>query len=286
MDKHLPLERRSIRRQPLLLALTALAVVAIAACSTTGGESPKAAASASAGAATTLEGTPWQLTDYVGPEGNIVPVPTAVAATALFAGGTVSGNSGCNTYTGKYVLDGDALTISGLAVTSMACEAIPMAVEQAYTTALAKVATYSIDGDKLELKTAEGKVGLRYKVAATASLTGTRWVATSINNGKGGVGSVVAGSTVTAVFSADGKVAGSGGCNDYTGPYTVDGSKMTVGPVRSTKMACADEKVGAQEAQYFAAFEKVTKFSIDGDRLQLRDEGGALQVEYRTTLPK
>ena len=36
-----------------------------------------------------------------------------------------------------------------------------MALEKAYMAALEKVATYAISGDTLELRTAEGKVGLR-----------------------------------------------------------------------------------------------------------------------------
>jgi heat shock protein HslJ len=269
-----------------LVALTALAVVALAACTSTGGSSPSADASGSPVAAASLEGTPWQLTDYVGPGGGMLPVPDAVAATALFEGGRVSGSTGCNTYTGAYTLEGDALTVSGVATTMMACEPIPAAVEQAFTTALSSVATYRIAGDVLELTTAQGTVGLRFAVAQAPSLTGTRWVATQINNGTGGVTSVVAGTTVTAVFGEDGKMAGTSGCNDYSGSYTVDGSSMTLTGLTSTRKACMDDAVTAQEAQYLAALERVTSFTIAGDILQLRAEDGALQVGYQATLPE
>jgi len=187
---------------------------------------------------------------------------------------------------GSTDVDGDALTVSGVATTMMACEPVPTAVEQAFTAALAKVTTYSISGDVLELKTTGGKVGLRFKVAEPPSLTGTRWVATQINNGKGGVASVVAGTTVTALFGDDGTVTGSSGCNDYSGSYTIDGSNLTFSALTSTRKACVDEAVTTQETQYLAALGKVKTFGSAGDRLQLRDEGGALQVVYEATLPQ
>jgi len=45
-----------------------------------------------------LEGTEWPLADYLGREGALVRVPEDVIATAQFAGGTVSGATGCNRY--------------------------------------------------------------------------------------------------------------------------------------------------------------------------------------------
>ena len=267
-----------------LAAAAALAVACTAAgASPSGGASSPAASSPAA--ATPLEGTAWQLTDYVGPEGGSLPVPEGLAATATFDAGKVTGNGGCNQYNGAYTLDGDKLTISNVSMTAMACPAPQMALETAYTTALQKVATYAISGETLELRTAEGKVGLKYKVAVTPALTTTRWVATTINNGKGGAQSVVAGSTVTAVFAEDGTVAGSGGCNNYNGTYTVDGANLTFGPLASTKMMCEDEGISNQEAAYFAALDKVTTFAFAGQGLQLRDADGALQVEYSSTLP-
>jgi heat shock protein HslJ len=274
----------------LVAPVTGLALL-LAACTTTGGGASSPAASAApaasqapAASGTPLEGTDWLLTDYAGPEGTTIPVPEAVAATALFEGGKVSGNSGCNTYNGSYTLDGDKITISQLATTMMACGDVQMALEAAFTTAMGKVATWSITGDTLELKTAEGKVGLRFAATESPALTGTRWVATGINNGRGGVESVATGTEVTAIFGDDGQVTGSGGCNTYNGPYTVDGSKIKIGPVASTKMAC-EGSAGTQEAAYFMALEKATTFDFVQGRLELRDDGGALQVSYQATQP-
>jgi len=275
-----PARARITRRALPLVALTAIAALALAAC-TSGGASPSVEPM---DAGTPLEGTAWQLTDYVGPEGNTLPVPEAVAATAMFAAGKVSGNGGCNQYSVTYTLDGDKLTISGVTSTMMACPDLQMAVESAYLAALGTVATYTISATTLELKTAEGSVGLRYRAAKAPALTQTRWVATMINGGTGAVASVVAGSTVTAIFAEGGNVAGSGGCNTYNGTYTTDGASLDFGPLASTMKICAEAAVSQQEASYFAALDTVATYAFNGDLLQLRAADGALQVEYRPTV--
>ena len=58
-------------------------------------------------------------------------------------------------------------------------------------------------------------------------LTG-EWQALAINNGKEAVVSVQGGTTVTAIFGADGKLSGNAGCNTYNGTYTTDGDKITI----------------------------------------------------------
>ena len=147
----------------------------------------------------------------------------------------MSGNAGCNDYTGSYTVDGEKLTIGPLAATKKACGPAESAVETAFLTAMGKVATYAVSGDSLELKTAEAKVGLKFTATKPAGLSKTRWVATGVNNGKGAVSSVVIDTTLTAIFAEAGTVAGSGGCNDYNGPYTSDASTIKIGPLAATR---------------------------------------------------
>lgn len=272
--------------------VTLAAALAVVACSSTPGGSGSPAGSAapstagaSAAAGSGLEGTLWQLTEYVGPNGNAVPVPQAVAASASFAAGTVSGNAGCNDYTGSYTVDGEKLTIGPLAATRKACGPAESAVETAFLAVMGNVATYSINGDSLELKTADGKVGLAFAATEPTSLSKTRWVATGVNNGAGGVSSVVVDTTLTAIFAEAGTVAGSGGCNDYNGPYTSDASTIKIGPLATTRMLCnSPAGVDEQETQFLTALQAATTYTISGSTLELRDGGGALQVSFRATL--
>ena len=93
------------------------AAIALVACSSTGGQSGTPAVvhravgrgALGSGNGSGLEGPLWRLTEYLGPDGNGVPVPDAISASATFADGTVSGNAGCNDYTGSYTVAGDKL---------------------------------------------------------------------------------------------------------------------------------------------------------------------------------
>ncbi len=198
---------------------------------------------------------------------------------------TLSGNAGCNDYTGSYTVDGEKLTIGPLAATKKACGPAETAVETAFMAVMGNVATYSVSGGSLELKTAEAKVGLKFAATEPAGLSKTRWVATGVNNGTGAVSSVVIGTTITAIFAEAGTVAGSGGCNDYNGPYTSDASTIKIGPLAATRKLCnSPTGVDEQETQFFAAMQAATKYTIAGSKLELRDDGGALQVSFRASL--
>lgn len=279
-----PSRAQGARLARLAVPVAALAIV-LAAC--TGGASPSADAGASGEppATASLEGTPWQLTEYVGAGGRAINVPATLVVTATFEGGRVTGSGGCNTYSGSYTVDGEALAISSLVATKMSCGGPRDEVESQYLQILGLVESYTIDGQTLALRNGSGTITLRYEVAEVPELTGTRWVATGINNGNGAVTSTVEGTKVTAIFGEDGRVVGSGGCNEYNGTYTVDGDAIDVGPLAATKKACVDAGVSEQETAFFAAMEAATTYAISGDELELRDAEGALQVSFRPTLP-
>ncbi len=77
----------------------------------------------------------------------------------------VSGSDGCNRLMGSYLLDGDKLTLEEMAGTKMAC-AEGAEQTQAFNEALAKVASYSVHSDQLELRDATGLVLARFKAVA------------------------------------------------------------------------------------------------------------------------
>ncbi len=55
---------------------------------------------------------------------------------------------------------------------------------------------------------------------------------------------VAEGIKITATFNPDGTVNGSGGCNNYTGGYTLAGDQISVGPLASTMMFCETGQPG------------------------------------------
>jgi heat shock protein HslJ len=78
--------------------------------------------------------------------------------------GTASGSSGCNQYNGTYTTDGDGLSFGPLASTQRACvDADLGAQETAYLAALDTVASYLLEGNRLDLLTSDGSLAVSYE---------------------------------------------------------------------------------------------------------------------------
>lgn len=142
-----------------------------------------------------------------------------------FDGGNVAGSTGCNGFGGTYTQTGASLSITLGPVTQIACDTLAEQ-EAAVFAALPKVASLAQVGGTLTLLHAGGTALLAYSAQEEAGLVGPAWQVTGRNNGNEAVTSVVAGSTVTAMFAADGTVSGSAGCNGYSATYTLSGSDL------------------------------------------------------------
>jgi heat shock protein HslJ len=210
-----------------------------------------------------LIGTYWRLTSFYDGQGGVRSVLAGTEITAtLSEDGQLSGSAGCNSYFAAVEVSGSTITLSGpVGSTRMACgepEGI-MDQEGAFLTALEKIATYEIEADSLTLFDAGGEPVLSLTAVEPTPLVDMPWKVIGYNNGRGGVTSVLLGTELTATFGADGRVTGSSGI---------------------TEMFCSEpEGIMDQEAEYLAALSTATTYSIEGDRLQLRDADGALQVD-------
>ncbi len=231
---------------------------------------------------TSLGGTSWIVTGYNNGKQAVVSVAAGTELTANFgADGKLTGNAGCNDYTASYQSDGNKISIGPAATTMKACEQTIMDQETQYLAALATAATYRLDGDKLELRTADGAMAATFQktAAGSSALPGSSWIVTGYNNGKQAVVSTMAGTDLTASFGADGMLTGSAGCNDYSATYKVDGDKISIGPAATTRKAC-DQAVMDQEQQYLAALSTAATYRIDGSKLELRTVDGALAADF------
>jgi heat shock protein HslJ/uncharacterized protein YraI len=84
---------------------------------------------------------------------------------------------------------------------------------------------------------------------------------------------LAAGPAPTLYFSPDNMVSGSGGCNQLSGPYTLNGSALVIGPLVSTQMMC-DQALMTQEQAYIQALTAVASYEIAGNQLILRSGAG------------
>jgi len=73
---------------------------------------------------------------------------------------------------------------------------------------------------------------------------------------------------------AEGEVNGTAGCNNYFGPYEVDGNSLTIGPLGSTMMMCIQDDTATQETAFLANLGNVASYDIVNNQLQLIDADG------------
>ena len=253
-----------MRRLLIGIALVTVGIV-VAACSSGG----------SGGTGGTLEGKNWKLTSYDF-AGAATAVPDGIVVDATFAAGKVAGFSGCNLYNAPATVDGAKLTVGKAATTAMACEPTATDLEASYLANLSNAATFTATADALTIYNKTGKLVLTYAAGAANPLEG-EWLVTGYNNGKEAVTSPIAGTELTATFTPDGQVSGNAGCNTYNGPYKLDGTSLTVGPLATTMKAC-EQAIMDQETQFLTALQMPTTVEPSGATVTLRDASGATQV--------
>lgn len=73
-------------------------------------------------------------------------------------------------------------------------------------------------------------------------------------------------------FQNDGKLIGFAGCNSFFGSYVATDNTIEPGPIGSTRMACPDD-VMAAEQKFLAALQSATSYRIVADELILTGEG-------------
>jgi len=110
--------------------------------------------------------------------------------------------------------------------------------------------------------------------APAGELAGTRWVLSDLN----GTAPVA---EATLQFDAEGRLAGTTGCNQYGGSYSVEGANLAVGELVSTEMACTADGVMQQELNFLNALSQATGYSIVGETLTIEAADGARLVFTR-----
>ncbi len=79
------------------------------------------------------------------------------------------------------------------------------------------------------------------------------------------------GSSISAEFTADGRVSGSAGCNQYSGSYKVSGKKITFSSAIATTLTACNVVLNVQETAYLKALSDARTYSVSGEQLTLLD---------------
>jgi heat shock protein HslJ len=115
-----------------------------------------------------LVGTTWTASSYNTGTEAVTTLMADTAITATFTeDGKLSGSAGCNNFMTSYTVEGSNITIQPPATTRKHCPepAGIMEQEAAFVSMLPQTATYSISGNALELRTADGALVASFTAA-------------------------------------------------------------------------------------------------------------------------
>jgi heat shock protein HslJ len=233
-----------------------------------------------------LTANPWVATQIQTSDGVKLPLNGTSPAIFFSTDGIAAGNATVNSFKGPYTAEGRNLKIGPLVSSDWVGPQMEAAQDAAVLEALASTARYHIQDGELQLSDAAGNLLMGMKVAQEPKLVGPVWKCTEYVSESGDLASTVGTSQVVAEFAPDGTLAGSGGVNQYSAPYTAAGSKMTIGPeIASTEMA-GPEELMAQEAAYLDAIARTAAYKIEAYQLVLLDSKSAVLAKYMPLAPK
>ncbi|MCP9785293.1 META domain-containing protein [Cyanobium sp. N5-Cardenillas] len=234
------------------------------------------AVSALAATPSPLEGTAWVLERL----GQRQP-QNGTSITLRFEAGRVAGSDGCNRFGAPVTVQGSALQVSprGLS-TKMACPPAVMNQAEAFQSALRNSRGFRLDGERLRLLSADGRP-LLVLVAQSQRLVGSTWRVAGFNNGRQALVSPILGTSLSLRFIQGGQLAGSAGCNRFTAPVRLEGSRLRIGTPVTTRRRCAGAGVMEQEQQFLAALPTAASLRLEGESLELRRADGAIALSLR-----
>lgn len=186
--------------------------------------------------------------------------------------GRLIADAGCNSMQSPVNTSGGAISVESLSMTEMGCDAARHAQDEWLAKTLQAKPAWQLDGGKLTVTSASTILVLSDATEPDLVLEGTRWTLTSLIQGD--TVSNQAGMDKAYLEFAGSKVTGSTGCNSLSGPATVSGSSMQLGPIGLTRKACSGDAATVEQAMV-NVLKGTVNFSIEGSQLTLNGSGGA-----------
>ncbi len=256
------------RRPRALLAVVAALTLLPAAA--------QGAALASTAPATRLENTAW-VVERLGER----PPLDGTSLTLRFENGRVAGSDGCNRFGAPVTVRGSALQVSPRGMsTKMACPPAVMNQAEAFQSALRNSRGFRLGGERLRLLAADGRP-LLVLAPQSQQLVGSSWRVAGFNNGRQALVSPILGTSLSLRILKGGQLAGSAGCNRFTAPVQLDGTRLRIGTPVATRRSCPGAGVMEQERQFLAALPTAVSLRLEGDALELRRSDGAIALSLR-----
>lgn len=275
----LPHEKRRITMTPrLAISVLALAGLVLAACgSEETTDNSEAVDAGDVPTAAMLDNRKFVSTEVDGYE--------LVDGTEITLGFEVNGiaaQAGCNTLTGSFQLDENALSVGTMGMTMMACDEALMDQDTWLSEFLSSLPYIALDDNTLRLSNDDVTITLLDVSEANPDIEieGTTWVVTSTVANEA-VSSVPADSMASLTIT-DGTAAVNSGCNTGSGTVEVTDTTMTFGPIAITRMACPDD-IMALETSVLSVLDGEVTYEISGDTMSIRKGDGATATGLELT---
>lgn len=217
----------------------------------------------------------WTLTRLTDASGTLstggldAPTLKLLGTSISTAEGTqVSGAAGCNDFNtsgvfGANLQMGGTLSLGPIATTRKLCADAQMTLERRYLNVLAQARAFVRVGNTLILTSGTSKAVYQLGSVMESRLKAT-W---RLVGGQGN-------EPLTVTFGEDGRVSGTTGCNTLMGTYNVMDGQLTFGPLATTRRACPDETLGAQEQTFLKDLSEVASYAVAGSMLKLTTASG------------
>lgn len=191
------------------------------------------------------------------------------------ASGSLTGTTGCNSFSGTWESVGNALTVGPLATTRMGCLGDIGDQERAVLGVLGQAPLeLAFPPGSMLMTTADGAAALTW--TTLAALEGRAWVLASLR------GEPVDARVVITLLLADGMVSGEVPCGRYSGSYDLGADGLVLAGRARDRRPCQRPARQAQRA-FLAALREVTGYAVRGSTLTVFDGTG--QEVARLVLP-
>jgi len=250
------------------------------------------AAPATATANTGLAGSNWQLVRFQGGDGTVLAPDDASKYTLQFgADGNVSVRLDCNRGRSAWKEpQAGTLELGPMALTRAACP--PGSMHDQVARQWTHIRSYVIrdghlflalmaDGGIYEFApmTATARTGIAGS-GSTAALTNTYWKLITLDGAQ--AQSPPGAREIHLILQIDQqRVAGFSGCNRLMGSYRLDGARLSFSQMAGTMMACPPPGMEV-ERNVHGMLQKVAQWRVDGEKLMLMDDSGAVLAEFES----
>ncbi|MBK8987787.1 MAG: transporter substrate-binding domain-containing protein [Chloroflexi bacterium] len=140
---------------------------------------------------------------------------------------------------------------------------------------------------RLEANGLDGRQDAQQRVITVSAppsvppLSDTSWRLLYYYDGVGALVSLLNGTEVTTLFGPGTQVSGTGGCNTYTATFSGQNGQITITPLNSTQILCADPPgIMQQETRFFQLLPQAATYQLNPNELLIKDATGQVILRY------